>query len=94
MRAGDLLVIGDDFNVGGGPVCDRLSARVVIATLPTDQLGNRNTNAPRSRVLDALFVSSALQARQVPVEIGAASFMRGLVVDPSLIHISEPTRPY
>ncbi len=93
VPAGDLLVIGGDFNVGGGPVFDRLSARVVIATLPTDQLGNRNTNAPRSRVLDALFVSSALQARQVPVEIGAASFMRGLVVDTRVFTPIEDLAP-
>ncbi len=89
----DLLVVGGDFNIGSGPVFGRLSARVVIPTLPTDNLGNRNTNGPRSRVLDAVLVSQPLQEAETPVQIGDASFAGGLVVDTRVFTPIEDLAP-
>lgn len=78
---GDHLILGGDFNVAQGPVFDILQDRVEIDPQPTDGHGNVNTNGPRSRRLDHVLASRALDDREVPVQIGAASYPGGLVVD-------------
>ncbi|MEM7608303.1 MAG: endonuclease/exonuclease/phosphatase family protein [Myxococcota bacterium] len=81
VPAADYLVVGGDFNVAGGPSFTQLGRVVNTRPRPTDQDGNRNTNGPRSRVLDAVFANNAFERLEVPVHIGASAFRDGLVVD-------------
>ncbi|MFT5352829.1 MAG: endonuclease/exonuclease/phosphatase family metal-dependent hydrolase [Polyangiales bacterium] len=82
VPGGDHVVVGGDFNTGGGETYNRLRGVVQIPPAPPrDQAGNTNTNAPRSRNLDGILVSRTLDQREVPVMIGGDSFPSGLVVD-------------
>ena len=91
---GDHVVIGGDFNTGGGGAYDRLRGVVQIPpTPPRDQAGNTNTNAPRSRILDGILVSRALDQRELPVAIGGDSFPAGLVVDTRVFTPIEALAP-
>jgi endonuclease/exonuclease/phosphatase family metal-dependent hydrolase len=84
VPAGDFLVIGGDFNTdtAGEPCMASFSPVVGVAgPYPVDNVGNGNTNGPRSRPHDWVLVSPALHAVEVPVAIGAAHFTAGLVVD-------------
>ncbi len=81
IPAGDHIVVGGDFNTAGGSPFDRLQSIVRTDSVPRDQSGNANTNGPRSRRLDAVFVSGPLDGAEIPVRIGDQQFVDGLVVD-------------
>lgn len=94
VPGGDHIVVGGDFNTGGGGAWDELRGVVRIPpTRPRDQAGNTNTNAPRSRVLDAVLVNRDLDQREVAVEIGGDTFPSGLVVDTRVFTPLEALAP-
>jgi hypothetical protein len=81
---GDFVVIGGDFNTK-----DRMEPCIVTfgaalsvgAPFPVDNLGNDNTNGPRTRPYDWLLVDPGLAAIGTPVVIGQSNFATGLVLD-------------
>jgi endonuclease/exonuclease/phosphatase family metal-dependent hydrolase len=84
VPAGDYLAIGGDFNAestGEQAVLDLSNEVVVDGPFPADQSGHTNTSANRSKPHDLLFARENLDAREVPVTIGAASLDNGLVFD-------------
>lgn len=94
VPGGDHVVVGGDFNTGGGDTYNRLRSVVVIPpTPPRDQDGNTNTNAPRSRNLDGILVSRDLDQSELPVMIGGDSFPAGLVVDTRVFTPLEALAP-
>ena len=84
VPAGDYLVIGGDMNsdTRTEPAITTLG-QVVRATgpFPVDQAGDGDTNANRNSPYDWVMLDNDLNARAVPVTIGAASFPNGLVFD-------------
>lgn len=94
VPGGDHVVVGGDFNTSGGDTYNRLRSVVQIPpTPPRDQDGNTTTNAPRSRNLDGILVSRALDQRELPVMIGGDSFPAGLVVDTRVFTPIEALAP-
>jgi endonuclease/exonuclease/phosphatase family metal-dependent hydrolase len=84
IPSGDYLVIGGDFNTDTRTETSlRTLGGVVITAEPqaVDQAGQAGTNASRSKPYDAVYVNSALQAKQIPVRVGSSSFPNGLVFD-------------
>lgn len=78
----DFLVIGGDFNTGGGQPLANLARHVdTKAPQPVDQKGNKNTNRGRKTVLDWVLADPTLMGLEIPVEIGSQSFDTGLVFD-------------
>jgi len=81
---GDYLVVGGDLNTESDaePALSTLGGTVVVAPpFPADANGNKNTSINRNKPHDWLFARASLDARQVPVTLGAASFTGGLVFD-------------
>ncbi len=81
---GDYLVIGGDLNSGSRTetAINTLGQVVVVgAPFPVDQAGDGDTNAGRNDPYDWVMLDPDLDARKVPVTIGAASFPAGLVFD-------------
>jgi endonuclease/exonuclease/phosphatase family metal-dependent hydrolase len=84
VPAGDFIVLGGDFNTTNRlETCVTTFAQVFddAAPYPVDNLGDENTNGPRSRPHDWLIVDPMLNALETPVAIGAHTFAHGLVVD-------------
>jgi endonuclease/exonuclease/phosphatase family metal-dependent hydrolase len=82
LKPDEWLVIGGDFNTRERSelALDELRKVVVIAApYPADHQGNENTNAPRNRPLDAVYVNEPLQRLSVPVPLGGSE--GGLVFD-------------
>ena len=83
IPSGDWIAVGGDFNSSSSDAAiSALSGTVVTtAASPIDQNSNANTNGPRSKHYDWVFVSSGLNALETAVAIGANGFPAGLVAD-------------
>lgn len=84
VPAGVYLVIGGDCNtaVNSEPALFDLAEVVTVGPpYASDQAGNLNTNAPRSKPYDWVLPNALLYARMIPVSIGAASYPAGLIFD-------------
>lgn len=84
VPAGDYLVVGGDLNTATQtePALINLQGFVVAsAPYPADQSSNSNTSINRNHPHDWVLARANLDARQVPVSIGAATFPAGLVFD-------------
>lgn len=96
VPAGDFVVIGGDFN-SPSPELLALLAPVVSAKapFPDDQAGRVGTNATRTKHLDFVLVSPALEALQRPTRVGSVERPHGLVFDTRLFGAAPvpPSRP-
>jgi endonuclease/exonuclease/phosphatase family metal-dependent hydrolase len=84
VPAGDYLVVGGDFNtdVASEPAIGTLAAAVVTAApYPADQSGNANSSINRNHPHDWVLAAPALDARELPVMLGANAFPAGLIFD-------------
>ncbi|MEJ7596335.1 MAG: endonuclease/exonuclease/phosphatase family protein [Kofleriaceae bacterium] len=90
IPAGDYLVIGGDLNtyrrdepalVGGGGQRGLGSVAVVGGPYPADMAGTSETNAGRNNPYDWVMNDADLEAKRVPVVIGARSFPAGVVCE-------------
>jgi endonuclease/exonuclease/phosphatase family metal-dependent hydrolase len=87
IPAGDYLVVGGDLNTQSRstvsePCLAVLSQIVDVAgPWPVDQSADGDTNANRNKPEDWVMLDADLKAKQIPVAIGAASFVNGLVFD-------------
>ncbi|MCO4762726.1 MAG: hypothetical protein KC502_14530 [Myxococcales bacterium] len=80
---GDFLVVGGDLNtnsVNEGSLSG-FNGLLSRTNRPTDQQGNGNTNAKRSKPYDRLFADLDLEPHHVPLKIGKQAFPAGLVFD-------------
>ena len=81
--ADDYLVLAGDLNQASR----NESALAVLTTvfsdalIPTDQLGDPDTNIPRSRPYDYVLPNPALESAHRPLSFGGSSFPNGLVFD-------------
>ena len=94
--ADDYFVIAGDLNTvsRNEPIFKVLSRFVSDRRHPADQQGDKDTNIPRQQCYDYVLPNPALEARQVPVELGGLSFPDGLVFDSRLWSPPpEPIRP-
>src|SRR5438876_6811133 len=84
IPSGDYLVIGGDFNSPtrtDAAVTGLSSVVVTNITPPTDQNGNSNTNAGRTKPYDWVLVNSGLNALQTSTTFATGTFASGLVAD-------------
>ena len=84
VPASAYLVVGGDFNTAtpSEQALVTLSAALVVAPpFPADQNGNTNTSINRNHPHDFVFAGPSLDAKKIPVTVGAASFAAGLVFD-------------
>jgi hypothetical protein len=84
VPAGAYLVIGGDCNTSVATESALVDLAEVVTVGPpyaSDQAGNVNTNAPRSKPYDWVLPNALLYARMIPVSIGASSYPAGLVFD-------------
>lgn len=84
VPVGDYLVIAGDFNTDSRTeTAVTTLGQVVNVTgpFPTDQAGDGDTNAGRTKPYDWVMLDNDLKALQVPVTIGASSYANGLVFD-------------
>jgi endonuclease/exonuclease/phosphatase family metal-dependent hydrolase len=87
VPAGDYLVIAGDFNSDSRTetaITTLGQVVTVTAPFPVDQGGDGDTNSTRSSPYDWVMLDGDLNARQIPVVIGANSFPGGLVFDSRL----------
>lgn len=84
--ADDYLVIAGDLNTINlkEPLFAVLSSVVGNARPPADQAGAIGTSVSRKKCYDHVLANPALEACQVPVEIGGLVFSNGLVFDSRL----------
>lgn len=84
ISASDYIVLGGDLNTdlrdesAIGVLANEFTIR---DTFPTDQLGNGNTSAPRSKPYDWVLASPTLDPYEVPLRIGSVTFPSGAVID-------------
>ncbi len=103
VKTGDFITIAGDMNIKGDKefALDVLSVLVDEKHKPDDGLGNRKTNAPRSKLYDRILVSPSLNAFHVPVEIDLKTndpnplknksvFPEGLVFDTRVVKPLPP----
>jgi endonuclease/exonuclease/phosphatase family metal-dependent hydrolase len=84
LDEGDYVVLGGDFNTDvreEAAIATLATVLDMAAPWPVDTLGEGNTSANRSKPYDWVVVDAELDARTIPVVIGAQSFADGLVVD-------------
>jgi endonuclease/exonuclease/phosphatase family metal-dependent hydrolase len=84
IPAGDLMVIGGDFNTGQrDEACVRELGKVfhTAAPHPADAQGEENTNRNRRKPYDWVLADAELKPHQVETKIGDQTFAAGLVVD-------------
>lgn len=81
---GDHVVLGGDLNADVREEAAITTLEAVLdmaAPWPVDTLGEGNTSTNRSKPYDWVVADADLDARAIPVVIGAQSFVDGLVVD-------------
>jgi hypothetical protein len=84
VPAGAYLVIGGDCNTALATEPALFDLAEVVTVGPpyaSDQAGNLNTNAPRSKPYDWVLPNALLYSRMIPVSIGSASYPAGLIFD-------------
>lgn len=84
VPAGDFIALGGDFNTGTRTeACINTFSQVfhTAGPYPADQQGNGNTSAARSKPLDWVLVDPALDATEIPLQLGTSTFTNGAVFD-------------
>lgn len=96
VQPGERIVIGGDFNTRAlSEDCLREFGQLVTIPeiLPSDQLGNGNTNEKRSRPYDWVLVDAATEANEMPVQIPSGAFADGFVFDSRVFDPSQLPAP-
>ena len=83
VPAGAWVVVGGDFNTDTRSEAAVTTFKTFLSDspIPSDQSGNQNTSAPRSKPYDYLLPSFSFTNYQVAVAISNQSFPNGLVFD-------------
>ena len=96
VAPGERIVIGGDFNTRSlDEACLGVLGAIVAVpgNPPVDAFGNPNTNAPRSRPYDGVFVDAGLSALEKPVNIAGRLFPNGLVFDSRIFEPLDAVSP-
>ncbi len=96
VPAGAYLVIGGDLNATTPQepaLADLAEITDVTSTKPVDQLGSEMTNANRTHRYDWLMPSPNLEARRMPLRLGASVYCNGLVMDSRVYSPIEEAAP-